>query len=454
MKYTLFVFALGLALLSTSCAAGTLQLDFSRAPSVGRGNPTLDRLYQKHRISKRAVASTVGELLDNEFYLYFANVSVGTPGQHLRLQIDTGSSDIWFQSAQNKICGEASDPCAESGIYNPNDSSTYHELYDDFSIRYGDYSYAKGDYASEYFTIGGETVTNLTVAIAIDANATQGIMGIGYDTNEAVVFNVGPSRRYKNLPDLLVSQNHIASRAYSLWLNDQEASTGSVLFGGIDRAKYNGTLATLPFISDDGESTPSEFFVKLDGYGYSDADGTETSIDSSLKLAVLLDSGTSFIYLPPAVQSRIANASGASYNDDLGYYIIPCPEVANSAAFVEFYFDGVTINVPVSQIFVAATDANNNPINYNNGEQVCLLTVLDNTQIEVAILGDTFLRSAYVVYDLDNNQAGLAQSKYNATASDVVAIGTGPDAISDAVKIKSRTRAHRIDSRAPIDKSV
>ena len=36
-------------------------------------------------------------------------------------------------------------------------------------------------------------------------------------------------------------------------------------------------------------------------------------------------------------------------------------------------------------------------------------------------LGDTFLRSAYVVYDLVNNQVGLAQSSFNDDASYVIA---------------------------------
>jgi hypothetical protein len=35
---------------------------------------------------------------------YLVNVSVGTPLQFLQLQIDTGSSDIWFPSAHGDVC--------------------------------------------------------------------------------------------------------------------------------------------------------------------------------------------------------------------------------------------------------------------------------------------------------------------------------------------------------------
>ena len=40
------------------------------------------------------------------------------------------------------------------------------------------------------------------------------------------------------------------------------------------------------------------------------------------------------------------------------------------------------------------------------------------------ILGDNFLRSAYIVYDLDDNEISLAQVKYT-TASNIAALTWG-----------------------------
>lgn len=36
--------------------------------------------------------------------LYYANVTFGTPPQDVRLQIDTGSSDVWVPSTQSNLC--------------------------------------------------------------------------------------------------------------------------------------------------------------------------------------------------------------------------------------------------------------------------------------------------------------------------------------------------------------
>ncbi|KAK9359782.1 aspartic peptidase domain-containing protein [Lipomyces starkeyi] len=430
-------------LVVTSTAAtdpGTVKFDIVREKRLP-GSTNLFKHRHRHRLAKRAtgVSNTVQEILDNYDYLYYANVSVGTPGQNLRLQIDTGSSDIWVQSGENRFCQESSNPCNETGIFEPQDSSTFSIISDNFYIAYGDGSYAKGDYAYDTFEIGGAAVKNLTIAVATDANSTEGIMGIGYPTNEAVVSAYGSSYQYKNLPDLLVEQRFIQSRAYSLWLNDLEASTGSILFGGVDRAKYSGNLVKLPLDLYTGESQPSEFFVTLDGVGYTNADGSRNEMVSNMDEPVLLDCGTSFNYLPDGALRAIANAVSASYNTRLGYYVQSCT-VTSVNASIDFYFGGVTIKVPLKEILYPAVTSSGRQLTFTNGQPVCLLTVASNSDLGVSILGDTFLRSAYVVYDLDNNVISLAQTVFNETKSDIVAIGTGTTAVPGATAASSNTR--------------
>ena len=46
---------------------------------------------------------------------YFATVSVGTPGQKVSLQLDTGSSDLWVPSVKADICREAKDGGCSQG---------------------------------------------------------------------------------------------------------------------------------------------------------------------------------------------------------------------------------------------------------------------------------------------------------------------------------------------------
>ena len=66
--------------------------------------------------------------------------------------------------------------------------------------------------------IGGITVKTLQMGLATNTDIAAGIMGIGYDTNEAI-FQIG-NTGYPNLVDMMVAQKLINSKAYSLWLND------------------------------------------------------------------------------------------------------------------------------------------------------------------------------------------------------------------------------------------
>lgn len=100
---------LSLAALSS---ADTIQFDIARNPAVRDAQLAKRQLeiqaqgglWSRGELEQRA--NTVGVSLTNaeQQGLYFANVSVGTPGQSLALQIDTGSSDIWLPSSTATLC--------------------------------------------------------------------------------------------------------------------------------------------------------------------------------------------------------------------------------------------------------------------------------------------------------------------------------------------------------------
>jgi hypothetical protein len=81
-------------------------------------------------------------------------VTIGTPGQKVALQIDTGSSDIWVEVPESRLCQLQTNPCATTGTYENSTSSTYKYVNSLFSIQYADNTQAVGDYALETFQIG------------------------------------------------------------------------------------------------------------------------------------------------------------------------------------------------------------------------------------------------------------------------------------------------------------
>jgi hypothetical protein len=248
-------------------------------------------------------------------------------------------------------------------------------------------------------TVGAQ-VTGMQFGVGIDATSTEGVMGVGYRTNEAILQFPGTSA-YPNLVDQMVTQKLIQSRTYSLYLDDISASTGNILFGGVDTAKFQGTLATFP-INTDQTGAASQFIITLTGLSVTSATGNTGGVGASslYPLSVLLDSGSSYMSLPSAMVSAIAKAMGASYSNQLGGYILPNCNTQFSSGSLNFFFSGVEIRVPYNEFIVHPTATDGSDFLYNDGSKVCMIGVIPGSSSDIAVLGDTFLRSAYVVYDL------------------------------------------------------
>jgi hypothetical protein len=236
---------------------------------------------------RRQSSNTVEASLLNEETLYFMNVTIGTPAQALELHIDTGSSDLWVNTQSSQLCTRYQQACAQSGTYTANSSSTYAYLNKEFNISYVDGSGASGDYVSDIVRFSNVELQNQQFGIGYKSSSQEGILGIGYPINEVVVaYNGG--NPYANVPYHMMQDGLINTNAYSLWLNDLQANTGSILFGGVNTDKYTGQLETLPIIPEQG--VYAEFIIALTGVG---ANGTSNSIASNLASPALLDSGSS-----------------------------------------------------------------------------------------------------------------------------------------------------------------
>ncbi|KAL1896181.1 hypothetical protein Sste5346_004924 [Sporothrix stenoceras] len=388
---------------------------------------------QRDRLRRRTAA--VAASLDNEETLYFVNATLGTPAQSLRLHIDTGSSDLWVNTPSSALCKQASQPCAFAGTYTANSSSSYNYVGSYFNISYVDGSGASGDYVTDTFSIGtngSTTLSKLQFGIGYSSSSSQGILGIGYEVNEVQVGRAGKAA-YPNLPAQMVADGVIQSNSYSLWLNDLDADTGSILFGGVDTAQYSGSLQTLPVQKQAG--VYSEFLITLTGLQLGSA-----TLASDMALAVLLDSGSSLTYLPDTIVQTIYNQVGATYDSSEGAAYVPCSLADKANSSVTFEFSSPSITVGVDELVLDLITASGKRPTFRNGQTACLFGIAPAGS-GTNVLGDTFLRSAYVVYDLDNNQISLAQTVFNTTASNVVEIGTGTTGVPDATAVANSVAA-------------
>jgi hypothetical protein len=168
----------------------------------------------------------------------------------------------------------------------------------------------------------------------------------------------------------------------------------------------------------------SEFYVTLTSVSFTDETGTVNQLSPpGYAQSVLLDSGTSATLLTDDVFAALANGFGATgIGED--EYVVPC-RFANINGTINYSFggpEGINISVPVSQVI---GNQDFSPKEYADESGGCDFGFGPPIG-GFSILGDTFLRSAYAVYDIDNNVAALAQAKENQTdTSSIAAIPSG-----------------------------
>ena len=378
---------------------------------------------------------------------YWVNITIGTPPQSLSVQLDTGSSDLWIPSNAAPICADQDGVSGcTNGAFQPSDSSTYKLLAHDFNMSYYDPSdNDSGDYFTDTVTMGSATLPELQMGLALTAVDSIGVMGISFASGETICWEHGECDRIvPTVVDALKAANYTQRVAYSMYLNDLESDSGSILFGAIDTSRYSGPLIALP-MQPDGQGNVTDFSVSLTSVSIRTANGKTQKLSTpELAVPALLDSGTFDTELPASIANAIISGMGAVTVD--GSAIVPCRYTYADATIV-FDFGGPggpQISVPMSEMVVDAG------FTFSDGSEACYLGVdaVDDSLGGSIILGDTFLRSAYVVYDLENQIIGLAQAKFNVTDSNIIAVpsGTGLPGVSSTAAVTVKTAAASLNA--------
>jgi len=99
-------------------------------------------------------------------------------------------------------------------------------------------------------------------------------------------------------------------------------------------------------------------------------------------------------------------------------------------------------------MIIPQTDNQGNPLQYANGKAACQFGIEPAGQNPV-LFGDTFLRSAYVVYDLDNEQVSIAQTDFNATTSNVQEIKAGAGGVPNVASTANGASASQTVTGIP-----
>jgi len=133
----------------------------------------------------------------------------------------------------------------------------------------------------------------------------------------------------------------------------------------------------------------------------------------NFSIYAIFDSGSPNNYLPTSIAEAIALSMNASMHEGTPY--VPCAFRNAHDSHVTFGFGGPggpNISVPYpALIYSYGAPANIGNVTDTDGSPLCYLGLI-GTNGTIFLLGDTFIRSAYVVYDVDDQQIALAPVRY------------------------------------------
>ncbi|RFU81125.1 secreted aspartic ase [Trichoderma arundinaceum] len=329
-----------------------------------------------------------------------------------------GSSELWV----NPDCSTApsqmqAQQCETLGRYNPRRSRTPPVgPFGSEEINYGDPSDSSTQtsvditYYADTLSFGRIQVRNQTFGVVTASEGqSQGIMGLAPDVRDGFPGD----EPYSLLLNTMADQGVIASRVFALDLRHSDSETGALIYGGLDRSKFIGSLEARPIVP--GSQGETRLAVNLTTLGLTQRRSQSFRL-SGADTNVMLDSGTTLSRMHSAAALPILEAMGAQ-SDGEGYFYVPC-STRESGGTVDFGFGSKTIRVPFSD-FILAGDS-------SSVSAFCYVGLVITTAQQ--ILGDTVLRAGYFVFDWDNREVHIAQAA-NCGSSDIVVAGSGTNAV-------------------------
>ena len=317
---------------------------------------------------------SVGIDQDGTDFSYFAEVSFGSNAKKLYMLTDTGAGTSWVMSSD---C--SSSPCSLHNSFGPDDSTSLHVTKDVFSIGYSTGS-VKGVVARDRIQLGGSISVEHEFGIAdsITDEFTHfpfdGILGLARNDGRTAAF-------LTTLKEAKILDKNMF--AFYLGRAADGPNLGELSFGATDRAKFEGEITYVPLTDKAGD-----WIIPLDSVSY----GGKTVVDS---LPAYIDTGTTYFFGPPDAVRDFHNAiSGAKTSDNVTY-TVPCDVTTEPM----LKFSG-------REFPISLDDWLSPPKNGLCTSNIYGIEVLKGSWL----IGGTFLKNVYSVFDDDNARIGKARN--------------------------------------------
>ncbi|KAG6062495.1 hypothetical protein E4U32_002267 [Claviceps aff. humidiphila group G2b] len=316
---------------------------------------------------------------------YLSPVTIG--GQTVHLDFDTGSSDLWVFTTHLD-----SATTANHCVYNASASRTFKPIPGaSFRIAYGDGSSAQGIVGTDIVDVGGASFATQAIELAtsvsqqfVNDQVSDGLLGLAFSQ----INSVEPQKQTTFLDNI---KSTLAEPVLTADL--RKGGPGTYTFGRIDSSRYRGPLTWIPVNTTRGfwqfESERFAVGTHVDGLG------NRTSVSTS-GVQAIADTGTTLILADgKVVEGYYAQVRGARNDTQMGGFTFPC-----QAELPDLELD-------VGGVYMAAISGRD--VNFTSvGNGTCFGGVQTTPPGQLAVYGDIFFKSQFVVFHAGNNSLGMA----------------------------------------------
>ncbi|KAJ6171235.1 hypothetical protein N7470_000302 [Penicillium chermesinum] len=333
--------------------------------------------------------------------MYLAQVGIGSPAQNLQLDFDTGSADLWVWSTQLPF--ETLALHKHHTVFDPEKSSSFKTKEGSrWKISYGDGSSASGSVGTDVVDIGGVIVKNQAVELAQHLSTQfavgkgDGLLGLAFSNINTVTPQAvnTPVQNMITQADIPKSAALFTAKLGS-WRDANEPDKGESFytFGYIDQDTVKESGQEIAYTPVDN----SQGFWLFDS-GSATVNGKSIARSGNKAIA---DTGTTLALVDDETCKAIYDAiEGSSYDEENQGYIFPSNTPAHKLPVVTFAVGDKQFTVQKEDLgFAEAREG------YVYGG------IQSRGSMQMDILGDTFLKAIYAIFDVGNLRFGAVQRK-------------------------------------------
>ena len=347
-------------------------------------------------------------------------IRVGNPEQWLSVLPTTRSQETWVMGPAS-CDGTSACSTARGGLFYSNESTTFDDL--GFYELGHDGKSQFGYYGLDQISLNDNILaTNQIVALLNTSDIWVGEIGLGVQQTR-----LNDTENRLPLLSSLVKNASIPSNSYGYTAGASYLLKGvpaSLILGGVDTNRYtpnnlnltlNSDYAPVVAVNSISVSTTSEQLPSA-------WDANPNSLLESANAATfVIDSSTPYLWMPPAVCERFADALGIYYNETLELYLYNATNSAEDLSTLNLTFTFEIGNLPGSEDNVALTvsfGAFNLQLSYGfpgftgnfTSPPLSYFPLRKSRSETEYILGRAFLQETYLAVDYDRNSFSLSQA--------------------------------------------